>query len=122
MKRVIPLLLLLWLVMVGAGAAQDKGLTYVGKIEEVATKTQMTAVGATDRFLTIKLDKHPGTEFRITTQDAANFGLIDTAKPSAVLRPGQVKGMGWKVRLTCDRITAFGRDPVLQVIKLEKLD
>lgn len=120
LKKVILLLVLIWAVTVFSAAAQTT-LIFVGKIEEIATKTQMTAVGATERYLTIKLDSKPKLDFRITTRDAARFGLTDTAQPSAVLTPGQVNGLGWKVRLTCDKKTTLG-DPIYLVLKLERLD
>jgi hypothetical protein len=122
LKKVILLVVLICAVPVLAAAAQSKGLTFVGKIDEIAAKTQMTAIGATERFLTIKLDSKPKLDFRITARDAARFGLTDTSQPSAVLTPGQVNGVGWKVRLTCDKHEQFGGDPIYRVIKLEKLD
>jgi hypothetical protein len=121
-KRVILLLVLICVAPVVAGAASEKGLTFVGNIEEISSKTQMSGIGAMERFLTIKLDSKPKLDFRITAGDAASFGLIDTAQPSAVLRPGQVKGVGWKVRLTCNKQEKFGGDPIYMVVKLERLD
>jgi len=79
-------------------------------------------VGATEKFLTIKLDNKPKLDFRITTEDAARFGLTDTAQPSAVITPGKIKGVGWKVRLTCDKQVKLGGEPHYMVLKLERLD
>ena len=122
LKKVIILLVLALLpaVTVLAASEQTTGLTFVGKIEEIASKTVMGTLG-TERFLTIKLDSKPKLDFRITAMNAARFGLIDTDQPSAVITPGKVKGLGWKVRLTCDRKTSLG-DPVYMVTNVERLD
>ena len=53
--------------------------------------------------------------------NAARFGLIDTDQPSAVITPGKVKGLGWKVRLTCDKKSTLG-EPTYMVTNLERLD
>jgi len=121
-KKVILLLVLICVAPVVAGAASEGGLTFLGNIEEVSSKTQMTPMGATEKFLVIKLDSKPKIDFRITAGDAARFGLIDTTQPSAVLRPGQVKGIGWKVRLTCNKQERFAGGPIYMVVKLERLD
>ncbi|OGP70661.1 MAG: hypothetical protein A2Z73_06440 [Deltaproteobacteria bacterium RBG_13_60_28] len=120
LKKAILLLVLIWAVTVFSAAAQTT-LIFVGKIEEVATKTQMTGMGSTEKYLSIKLDSKPKLDFRITARDAARFGLTDTAQPSAVITPGKIKGVGWKVRLTCDKKTTLG-DPIYMVLKLERLD
>jgi hypothetical protein len=121
-KKVIFLFLLICLVPVLAWAGSEKGLTYVGKIEEIATKTNMTPMGTREKVLVIKLDSKPKLNFRMAARDAARFGLIDNAQLKAVLTPGQVKGVGWKVRLTCDKEEQWGGEPIYQVVKLEKLD
>jgi len=93
----------------------------VGKIEEIATKTTMSPVGGMEKYLAIKLDSKPKLDFRVTYRDASSFGLIDTDHPSAVLVPGKIKGLGWKVRLTCDKKTTMS-DPIYMVTNLERLD
>ena len=122
LKKVIIFLMLLSIPgMVLAASEQTTGLTFVGKIEEIASKTTTGPVGAMDRYLAIKLDSKPKLDFRVTNMDAASFGLIDTAQPSAVLTPGKIKGLGWKVRLTCDKKTTMN-EPFYLVTKLERLD
>ena len=121
MKKIIPLIILFMAVTVIAAGAQEKA-TFTGKIEEIAIKTTMTPVGAMEKSLVIKLDSQPKKDIRTTAADAARFGLIDTDQPGSVLKPGQVKGVGWKVRLTCEKKSTFGGEPTYQVINLEKLD
>jgi len=122
LKKVILILMLLCIpAMVLAASEQTTGLTFVGKIEEIATKTTMSPVGGMEKYLAIKLDSKPKLDFRVTYRDAASFGLIDTDHPSAVLVPGKIKGLGWKVRLTCDKKTTMS-DPIYMVTNLERLD
>ncbi|MFZ5453703.1 MAG: hypothetical protein ACOZF2_17750 [Thermodesulfobacteriota bacterium] len=122
LKKVILLMVLLCLGVAFSAVAGDKGLTFTGKIEEIAMKTVLTPLGGSEKILTLKLDSKPKLDFRMPAKDAARYGLIDTPKPSAILLPGQVKGVGWKVKLTCDKESSFGGEPAYQVTKLEKLD
>jgi hypothetical protein len=121
LKKIFPLILLLFAFTGPSTAAQDTGLTFVGKIEEIAMKTSVGPLGGMEKNLAIKLDSKPKLDFRINTRDAARFGLIDTDQPSAVLTPGKIKGVGWKVRLTCDKKTTMS-EPFYVVTKLERLD
>ena len=121
LKKIFPLLLFLVALTALAAAAQES-VTFVGKIDEIAIKTTMTPVGGMEKHLVIKLDNKPKLDIRTTPQDAARYGLIDTDQPSAVLTPGKIKGVGWKVRLTCDKKSSFGGEPVYLVTKLERLD
>ncbi len=107
--------------MVLAGTEQTTGLTFVGKIEEIAIKSVISPTGPMEKYLSIKLDSKPRLDFRVTSRDAVSFHLIDTAQPAAVLSPGKLKGQGWKVRLTCDKKTTMG-DPFYLVTNLERLD
>jgi hypothetical protein len=103
-------------------ADQSTGLIFTGKIEELALKTSMlTELGKAERYLSIKLDNKPKGDFRIKTKDAARFGLIENTEPSAVLTPGKVRGVGWKVRLTCNKKLTLG-EPIYLVTSLERLD
>jgi hypothetical protein len=124
LKKVLFLGVLICLVPVLAGAASERGLTFVGKIEEIAIKSTISPVGMGpgEKSLVIKLDSKPKIDFRITNKDAARYGLIDTSRTSAVLLPGQVKGVGWKVRLTCNKEERLGGEPTYLVTKLERLD
>jgi len=121
LKKLILLMILLFVVTVLTAGAQEK-ISFTGKIEEIAIKTAMTPLGAMEKSLVIKLDSQPKKDIRAAAADAARFGLIDTDQPGAVLKPGQVKGVGWKVRLACEKKSSFGGDPVYQVINLEKMD
>jgi hypothetical protein len=121
LKKFFPILLLLFAFADLSMAAQDTGLTFVGKIEEISMKTSMGPMGGMEKNLAIKLDSKPKLDFRMTAMDASRFGLIDTDQPSAVLTPGKIKGLGWKVRVTCDKKATMG-DPYYLVTNLEKLD
>lgn len=121
-KKIILLLVLLWPLTVPAAAQQSTGLIFEGKIEEIASKTALTVAGATEKYLALKLDSKPKLDIRITARDAARFGLIDTAEPPAVIPPGRIKGLGWKVKLTCDKKPVFGGEPIYLVTNLERLD
>jgi hypothetical protein len=125
LKKIILFVLMLSVpAMVLAASDQSTGLIFVGKIEEIAIKSAISPVdmGPVERSLAIKLDSKPNLDIRLSAKDAARYGLIDTARPSMVLTPSQVKGVGWKVRLTCDRKTVFGGEPIYMVVKLEKLN
>ncbi|MHB8068005.1 MAG: hypothetical protein ACYDIC_08905 [Desulfobaccales bacterium] len=124
MKKIILFLICLSLpLMALAGTEQTTGLTYIGKIEEIAVKSVISPVGmgAAQKYLSIKLDSKPKLDFRVTAKDAVTFHLTDTDQPSAVLAPGKLKGQGWKVRLTCEKKTTMG-EPFYLVTNLERLD
>jgi len=122
LKKIILLLIVIWPLTALAAGEQSMGLIFTGKIEEISSRTDMMPnIGAREKFLIIKLDSKPKTEFRITAKNAARFGLIDNEEPGAVITPGKIKGLGWKVRLTCDKKGTFG-EPYYLVSNLEKLD
>lgn len=121
-KNIILFLILLSLpVMALAGTEQTTGLTYIGKIEEIAVKSVISPTGPMEKYVSIKLDSKPKLDFRVTAKDAVTFHLIATDQPSAVLAPGKLKGQGWKVRLTCEKKTTMG-EPFYLVTNLERLD
>jgi hypothetical protein len=122
LKKVILLFVLICAATVFAAAAQDSGLTFLGNIEEISTKTTMTPMGGMEKYLVLKLDSKPRIDFRVTGSDAARFGIIDSSQPSAVLTPDKIKGVGWKVRLTCNKSETLGGPPIYLVTKLERLD
>jgi len=68
------------------------------------------------------LDEHPNIKFRLTLDDAVKFGVIENAGPTGVVTPKMSKGMGWKVKLTCETKN-YGetRSPVYKVTSLEKM-
>ena len=112
---------ILFLVLLCAGTALAADEIFEGKIEEISSKTSLT-MDTAEKFLALKLDSKPGMEFRITATDAVKFGLIDAKGTPAVFAPGRVKGLGWQVRLTCDRQSVLGGEPLFFVKKLERLD
>ena len=119
LKKVILLAVLICLSTVFAAAAAN--MTFTGKIVEIAMKTVLTPMGGSGKMVILKLDTEPSLEFQIRASDAKRIGLI-TSQSSAILLPNQVKGVGWKVTLTCDKKTAFGGVPTYLVTKLVKLD
>lgn len=120
LKKIFLLLVLLFAVTVLSAADKITGLIFVGKIQEVGSKTTLTPT-STEKYLVIKLDSKPNIDFRLTATDAARFGLIEAKGPSPIITPGRVKGLGWKVRLTCDKQTTFS-ESIYMVTNLEKLD
>ena len=74
---------------------------FTGKITEIARGTQLD-VGKKDTFYMLRLDDYPKIEFRLASEDAVRFGVIEAAGPTAVVTPKKSKGLGWKVKLTCD--------------------
>ncbi|OGP71738.1 MAG: hypothetical protein A2Y80_01725 [Deltaproteobacteria bacterium RBG_13_58_19] len=119
LKKVIPYLVLLGAFTVLTAAAQTR-LTYVGKIQEIASKTGLT-LGSSGKYLALRLDSQPKLDFRLTVEDGVRFGLIEETGTSAVLTPGRLKGLGWKVRLTCEKKATF-TDTLYWVTNLERLD
>ena len=119
MKKVILFVVLICLGTVFSAAAAD--VTFKGKIEEIAMKTMLTPLGGSEKMVILKLDTEPDLEFLVTASDAVKIGLI-TSRPSIVLRPSQVKGVGWKVILTCTKRSTFGGEPTYPVKKLKILD
>jgi hypothetical protein len=123
LKRIFLLVLLLvaLAVFAEATAARDTGLTFTGKIEEVAIKTSVGPMGGMEKNLAIKLDSKPKLDFRMSTGNAARYGLLETDQPSLVMTPGKIKGVGWKVRLTCDKKETMS-EPYYVVTRLERLE
>ncbi|MDD2902698.1 MAG: hypothetical protein PHU44_09730 [Syntrophales bacterium] len=121
MKKIILLAVLVCMGTVVSAAAQDSVQTFTGKIEEIAMKTMLSPMGGSEKMVTLKLNTHPKLEFRMRASDATMIGLI-TSQSSAILMPNQVKGVGWKVTLTCEKKTTFGGEPVYLVTKLLKHD
>ncbi|MEW6386923.1 MAG: hypothetical protein AB1491_05335 [Thermodesulfobacteriota bacterium] len=118
-KKVIPCLILFLALTVVAAAQPTTGLTFVGQIQEIGSKTGL-APGSSGEYLAIRLDTHPKLDFRLTAKDGLRYGLIDGSGTSAVLTPGRLKGLGWTVRLTCEKKTTSS-DPIYLVTRLERL-
>jgi hypothetical protein len=110
------------LVCALAAGAYGQAIVYFhGKITEIS-KTAPMVPGETKTFLIIKLDTKPNMEFRISRENALKYGLIE-AGASGFLTPKQLKGLGWKVKLTCSKEEkAFSGTPIYQVISLERVN
>ena len=117
-------LLGLWLVLLiaWAGAAHGQASTpFTGKITEIARGTQLD-IGKQDTFYILRLAEHANTEFRLASEDAVRFGVIETGGPTAVVTPKQSKGLGWRVKLICDgKNLGLVKAPIYKVISLERL-
>jgi hypothetical protein len=122
-KTIITTLLLLAFFLAGAPASSGAPAiaTFTGKIQDIRKATAL-GLGKRETFYTIKLDSQPRPEFRLSDDDAVYYGLVDPAGPSMVVTPKMKKGLGWKVRLTCDNPTGSLSAPVYRVRSLERLD
>ena len=89
------LLLLLILTVHVLRDCQDTGLTFVGKIEEIATKTTMT--WATEKNLSIKLDSKPKVDSGCLTHGCRQIRPHGTTASPQRSSPDKIKGVGWKV-------------------------
>ena len=110
------------LVIAWAGAAHGQASKpFTGKITEIARGTQLD-IGKKDTFYILRLDDYPKIEFRLAPEDAVRFGVIEAAGPTAVVTPKKSKGLGWRVKLTCDaKRSGSVKAPVYKVISLERL-
>jgi hypothetical protein len=63
----------------------------------------------------VRLEEYPKIEFRLASEDAVKFGVIEAAGLTGVVTPKMSKGLGWKVKLDCDaNKTGSLKIPVLQ--------
>jgi hypothetical protein len=120
-KALLGLWLALIIALTGTAKAQA-GKTFIGKVTEIARAANLD-VGQRDIFYTLRLDNYPNTSFRLSPEDAVKFGVIEAAGPTTVVTPKHSKGLGWKVKLTCDSENlGLVRAPIYKVISLERLD
>jgi hypothetical protein len=120
--KIIPGLMLA-ILLAAAGAASGKAtiIIFTGKVQEIRAATELD-IGKTEKFIIVKLDSPPKAEFRLTTAEAARYGLIDPTGPSQIITPKKAKGLGWKVKLTCDNEPTGPLDsPVYRVKSLERI-
>jgi hypothetical protein len=110
------------LVIAWAGAAHGQATkSFTGTIIELSRGTQLEP-GKKDTFYTLRLEDYPNTEFRFASEDAVRFGIVAPGGPGEVLTSKMSKGVGWKVKLTCDANKAGSlKNPVYKVISLERL-
>jgi hypothetical protein len=120
-KIISGLLMAILLAWVEGAAGQS--LTYfTGKITEISRGTALGLMQHGNFFI-IRLDSKPKLEFRITQEDAVKYGLIRAAGSSEVLTPGQVKGLGWQVKLAVTKESAgIGTSTVYQVKSVERIN
>jgi hypothetical protein len=118
-------LLGLWMVLViaWAGAAHGQASKpFTGKITEIARGTQLE-IGKKDTFYILRLEDYPKIEFRLASEDAVRFGVIEAAGPTEVVTPKKSKGLGWRVKLICDgKNLGLVKAPIYKVISLERLN
>ena len=96
--------------------------TFTGKITEIATGSELD-IAKRDVFYIVKLEEYTKIKFRLTPEDAVKFGVIDKAGPTGVVTPKMSKGLGWKVKLTCNTNNLGDtKVPVYQVTSLERLE
>jgi hypothetical protein len=123
-RTIMTTLLLAAFCLAGALAsygAPAATATFTGKIQDIRKGTAL-GLGKHGTFYTIKLASEPKYEFHLSEDDAVSYGVVDPAGPSMVVTPKMKKGLGWKVRLTCDNPTGSLSAPVYRVRTLERLD
>jgi hypothetical protein len=99
-QALIGLILVAFLAAAGAARAQERKI-FTGKISEIARATQLD-LGKKEKFYVVRLAEHPRTEFRLTSEAAVRYGIIKAAGLSDVVTPKMSKGLGWRVKLSCD--------------------
>jgi hypothetical protein len=122
-RRNLALLALgLALVMAWTGAAQAQATkVFTGKITQIARAVELD-LGKRENFYSVRLDEYPKTEFRVSSEEAVRSGIVDAAGPTGVVTPKMSKGLGWRVKLTCDANKTGPLDaPTYRVMSLERL-
>jgi hypothetical protein len=120
-KIILGLVLVLLLVDLGPIFGQA-GKTFIGKISEIAKGSELD-INKRDTFYILRLDEYPKIKFRLTPEDAVRFGVIETGGTSGVITPRMSKGLGWKVKLTCDPNKLGDLNaPIYKVTGLVKLE
>jgi hypothetical protein len=101
-KALLGLCFVLLIAWAGTAYGQARK-TFTGKISEIAKGTQL-GIGKSDTFYTLRLGEYPRIQFRLSPDDAVRYGVIENAGTTAILIPRMKKGLGWKVKLTCEAI------------------
>jgi hypothetical protein len=128
-KFIIGLALALLLVDLGLTLAQYGGptltqatKTFTGKITEIAVGTELD-VAKYAKYYIVRLEEYPKIQFRFTLEDAERYGLVARGGPTGVVTPKMSKGIGWRVKLTCDPLyTGDIKNPTYRVTALQKLE
>jgi hypothetical protein len=119
-KALLGLGLVLLIAWAGAALGQATK-SFTGKITEIARGTQLD-VGKTGTFYMLRIEDYPNIEFRLAPEDAVRFGVVEAGGPAQVVTSKMSKGLGWKVKLTCDaNKTGSLKTPVYKVISLVRL-
>lgn len=119
-KLVVVFVLIFLLVDLGPIFGQA-AKTFTGKITEIARGTELD-VARHAKFFVVRLEEYPRAQFRLSQDDAERYGLIAPGGPTGVVTPKMSKGIGWRVRLTCEGNYAGTRKaPTYRVTSLEKL-
>ena len=96
--------------------------TFTGKISEIAKGSELD-IAKRDIFYTLRLAEHPGILFRLTPEEAVRSGVIEATGNTVVLTPKMSKGLGWKVKLTCEaRYTGESKSRTYLVLAVERLE
>ncbi len=96
--------------------------TFTGKISEIAKGSELD-IAKRDIFYTLRLAEHSGILFRLTPEEAVRSGVIEATGNTVVLTPRMSKGLGWKVKLTCEaRYTGESESPTYRVLAVERLE
>ena len=96
--------------------------TFTGKISEIARGTELD-VDRHGNFYILRLEEYPQVSFRLSPEDAVRFGVIDPAGTTGLLTPKMSKGLGWKVKLTCEaKYTGKSESPTYLVIAVDRLE
>ena len=120
-KALLGLGLVLVIAWTGAAFGQATK-SFSGKITEIAKGTQLD-VGKRGTFYMLRLEDHPNIEFHLASEDAVRFGVVAAGGPAQVATSKMSKGLGWKVKLTCDaHKTGSLKNPVYKVMSLVRLD
>ena len=127
-RFIIGLALVLLLVEVGPSLGQygpppGQGTkTFTGKIAEIAMGSELD-VAKYAKYYIVRLEEYPQTQFRFTFDDAERYGLVARGGLRDVVTPRMSKGIGWRVKLTCNPLYAGDiKNPTYLVTALEKLE
>jgi len=110
-------------LLAGSGPVFGQGTkTFTGKISEIAKGSELD-IDKRDIFYTLRLAEYPGTLFRLTPEETVKSGVIEATGNTVVLTPRMSKGLGWKVKLTCEaRYTGGAEFPTYRVLAVERLE
>ena len=95
--------------------------TFTGTITEIARGMELN-IAKHGTFYILRLDEYTREQFRISSEDAVRYGLIEGAGLTGVVTPKMSKGIGWRVKLTCDpKYAGDHKNPTYLVTSLVKL-